>query len=351
MCELAGVSRASFYRSWEQCEPSAAETALRDQIQRLAVMHRHYGYRRITVLLQRAGLAVGTKTVRRVMRQDNLLAIRRRKFVVTTDSNHTFEVFPNLAQHLELTDINQLWVADLTYVRLEAEFVYLALVLDAYSRRIIGWAADRAMDTHLTLAALDKALANRQPQPGLVHHSDRGTQYASAEYVDRLEKYGIVLSMSRPGRPWENGRCESFIKTLKHEQLDGRTYRTLEELQTHIAEFIERVYNPERLHSALAYQSPVTFEQQRAREKETSHWLPARMSFLRHREIFSDAQNTEPPGKGLASPEAATHRNEFPAEYSLASCSPAEPASASSAELVLPQEPPLAKKVPASGNC
>ena len=351
MCELAGVSRASFYRSWEQGEPSAAETALRDQIQRLAVMHRHYGYRRIAVLLQREGLAVGTKTVRRVMRKDNLLAIRRRKFVITTDSDHTFEVFPNLAQHLELTDVNQLWVADLTFVRLESEFVYLAVVLDAYSRRVIGWTADRAMGTHLTLAALDQALANRRPQPGLVHHSDRGTQNASAEYVDRLEKCGVVLSMSRPGRPWENGRCESFIKTLKHEQLDGRTYRTLEELQTHIAEFIERVYNPERLHSALAYQSPVAFEQQQAREKETGHWLPAKMSFLRHREIYSDAQNTEPPASVSASPEAATHRNEFPVEYSLASCSPAEPASASSAELVLPQEPPLAKKLPTSGNC
>ena len=201
LCELAGVSRASFYRSWEQCEPSVAETELRDHVQRLAVMHRYYGYRRITVLLQREGWAVGTKTVRRVMRKDNLLAIRRRKFVVTTDSNHTFEVFPNLAQHLELTDLNQLCVADLTYVRLEAEFVYLALVLDAYSRRVIGWAADRAMDTHLTMAALDQALARRRPQPGLVHHSDRGSQYASAEYVDRLEKFGVVLSMSRPGRP------------------------------------------------------------------------------------------------------------------------------------------------------
>jgi len=331
--------------------PSVAETALRDQIQRLAVLHRHYGYRRITVLLQREGLAVGAKTVRRLMRKDNLLAIRRRKFVVTTDSHHTFAVFPNLAQHLELTDINQLWVADLTYVRLEAEFVYLALVLDAYSRRVIGWAADRAMDTHLALAALGQALASRRPQPGLVHHSDRGTQYASAEYVDHLEKHGVVLSMSRPGRPWENGRCESFIKTLKQEQLDGRTYRTLEELRTNIAEFIEHVYNRERLHSALAYQSPVAFEQQQAREKETSHWLPAKMSFARHREIFSDAQETEPLAHMLVSPEAPAHRNEFPAEYSLAGCSPAEPASASSAEPVVPQESPLVKEDPASGNC
>jgi hypothetical protein len=186
----------------------------------------------------------------------------------------------------------------------------------------IGWAADRAMDTNLVLEALEKAIAGRHPQPGLVHHSDRGSQYACAEYVDRLEKCGAVLSMSRPGRPWENGRCESFIKTLKQEQLDGRSYHTLEELRQHIEEFIERVYNAVRLHSALAYQSPIGFEQQRAREKELSNWLPAKMSFLRHREIYSDGQTTEPPGNA-GSPEA--HRNEFPAGYSLAGCSPGEP--------------------------
>lgn len=276
LCELAGVSRAGFYRDWEEGEPSAAETELRDKVQRLAVAHRYYGYRRITVLLKREGFAVGAKRVRRIMRQDNLLAIRRRKFVVTTDSEHTFEIFPNLAQHLELTDINQLWAADLTYVRLEIEFAYLALVLDAYSRRVIGWAANRAIDTRLVLEALEKAIISRRPKPGLVHHSDRGSQYASAEYVDRLERCGAVLSMSRPGRPWGNGRCESFIKTLKQEQLDGRSYHSLEELRQRIEEFI--------------YQSPIAFERQQAREKEAINWLPTKMSFLRHREISSDAQ-------------------------------------------------------------
>jgi putative transposase len=288
MCELAGVSRASFYRHWEQQEPTEAEMALRDAVQRAALAHRHYGYRRIVVLIEREGFLVGAKKVRRLMRQDNLLAIRRRKFVVTTDSDHNFQVHPNLAQHLQLTALNQLWVADLTYVRLEREFVYLALVLDAYSRRVIGWALDRTMDSSLTLAALEKAIASRHPQPGMVHHSDRGSQYANAEYVDRLESCGAVLSMSRPGRPWENGRCESFIKTLKQEQLDARSYRSLEELSGHVEGFIERVYNPVRLHSALAYQSPVAFERQQECERAVSEWMPAKMSFLRHREIYSD---------------------------------------------------------------
>lgn len=289
MCELAGVSRASFYRHWQKQEPAAAETELRAAVQRLALAHRYYGYRRIAVLVQREGLAAGAKVVRRLMREDNLLAIRRRRFVVTTDSDHTFRVWPNLAQYLELTDINQLWVADFTFVRLEEEFVYLAVVLDAYSRRVIGWALDRTMTGSLTVKALERALALRRPSPGWVHHSDQGSQYACVEYVDLLEKSGAVLSMSRAGCPWENGRCESFIKTLKQEEIDARPYRTMEELAAHVEEFIERVYNSVRLHSALAYQSPVEFEQQSS-DKQRSEWLPASMSFLRHREISSDGQ-------------------------------------------------------------
>jgi len=330
MCELAGVSRASFYRNWEEQEPTVAEMALRDAVQRAALAHRHYGYRRILVLIQREGFMVGAKKVRRLMRQDNLLAIRQRKFVVTTDSDHTFQVHPNLAQHLQVTELNQLWVADLTYVRLKREFVYLALVLDAHSRRVIGWALDRTMDSGLALAALEKALAIRQPQLGLVHHSDRGSQYASAEYVDRLEAGGAVLSMSRPSRPWENGRCESFIKTPKQEELDARPYRTREQLREHLSEFIEQVYNRVRLHSALAYQSPLEFERQQATGMKQAEWMPATMSFLRHREIYSDDQTTEKPGRTESSP--ATHRNEFPAGYSWAGCSPAEPAAASPAD-------------------
>ena len=288
MCELAGVSRASFYRHWEEREPSAAETELRGAIQRLALKHRYYGYRRIAVLLQREGFAAGAKKVRRLMREDNLLAIRRRKFVATTDSDHCLRVWPNLAQYLELTDINQLWVADFTFVRLEEEFVYLAVVLDAYSRRVIGWSLGQAMNTGLVVQALKKALEERRPLPGFVHHSDQGSQYASMEYVDLLEAKGAVLSMSHAGCPWENGRCESFIKTLKHEEIDARPYRTIEELAAHVEEFIEQIYNPIRLHSALAYLSPVQFEQRQELGKNATAWLSACMSFPRHREISSD---------------------------------------------------------------
>lgn len=288
MCELAGVSRASFYRDWEEREPTAAEMALRDAMQRASATRPYYGYRRIAAHLQRQGFVVGAKKVRRLMREDNLLAIRRRRFVVTTESDHAFRVHPNLAQHLELTDINQLWVADLTYVRLEQEFVYLAVVLDAYSRRVIGWALGRKLESCLAGEALEKAIASREPKPGLVHHSDRGSQYACGDYIHRLESCGAVLSMSRPGRPWENGRCESFLGTLKREELDARPYRSLEELHDHVAEFIEQVYNPVRLHSALAYRSPIEFENQTTHGPE---WRPATLSFLRHEEIYSDGQS------------------------------------------------------------
>ncbi len=349
MCELAGVSRASFYRHWEQQERTEAEIALRDAVQRAALAHRHYGYRRIVVLIEREGFVVGAKKVRRLMRQDNLLAIRRRKFVVTTESDHHFQVHPNLAQHLQLTALNQLWVADLTYMRLEREFVYLALVLDAYSRRVIGWALGRTMDGSLTLAALEKAIASGHPRVGMVHHSDRGSQYASAEYVDRLESCGAVLSMSRPGRPWENGRCESFIKTLKQEELDARPYRTMEDLAQHLEEFIEQVYNRVRLHSALGYQSPLEFERQQQAGQNDAAWMPATMSFRRHREIYSDVQPTGNPGRSEPSP--ATHRNEFPTGYSLAGCSPAEPASASPVGPVVQQELPFVERKTTNGNC
>ncbi len=203
------------------------------------------------------------------------------------------------------------------------------------------------MGTELVLVALDQAIANRQPKPGLVHHSDQGSQYACGEYVDRLEACGAVLSMSRPGRPWENGRCESFIRTLKQEELDARQYRTLEELKAGVEQFVEQVYNRVRLHSALGYLSPVEFEQQQANGNQQTAWMPATMSFRRHQEIYSDVSPNRWPGRTKASP--ATHRNESPAGYSLAGCSPAEPASASPAELVLQQEPPLVKQNPANG--
>lgn len=289
MCEMAGVSRASFYREWEQKAPSEAEVALRDAVQRTALAHRDYGYRRITPLIQRAGFVVGGEKLRHILRTDNLLAVRRRKFVVTTDSKHRFRVHPNLAESVELTAINQLWVADITYVRLRSEFVFVAVVLDAFSRKVIGWALGRTLETQLALTALEAAIASRRPQPGLVHHSDRGTQYASNEYVQRLEACGAHLSMSRPASPWENGKCESFIKTLKREEIDARRYASFAELRQHVEEFVEQIYNKVRLHSALGYRSPEEFEQS---PKPEVKWSPAALSFLRHDEIYrSDVES------------------------------------------------------------
>lgn len=285
---MAGVSRASFYRDWEQRAPSEAEMALRDAIQRTALANRCLGYRRITPELQRAGFVVGAEKVRRILRTDNLLAVRRRKFVVTTDSDHRFRIYPNLAESMELTAINQLWVADITYIRLRWEFVFLAVVLDAFSRKGIGWELGRTLDTKLPLAALDKAIASRHPKPGLVHHSDGGTQYASNAYVQRVESCGAYLSMSRPARPWENGKCESFIKTLKREEIDARRYTSFAELQRHVEEFIRQIYNKTRLHSALGYRSPEEFERLQNPGAPAVKWSPAALSFLRHEEIYPD---------------------------------------------------------------
>jgi putative transposase len=288
MCGLVGISRASFYRQWERQAIQSLDQELRDEIQRTALAHRFYGYRRIAQVLRRQGRPVNAKKVRRLMHEDNLLAHRKRKFVATTDSDHDFRVYPNLAKNLELSDVNQLWVADITYIRLGEEFVYLAVVLDAYSRRVVGWALDRTMTSRLAVAALDRAIAARSPRPGLVHHSDRGSQYASDDYVRRLEKIGAVLSMSRPGRPWENGKCESFMRTLKREEIDARRYRNLEELEHHLEQFIETVYNRVRLHSALGYQSPMEYEQQQPKPAEGQGWKPAGLSLRRHEEIYPD---------------------------------------------------------------
>jgi transposase InsO family protein len=262
MCELARVSRASFYRSLKEQRPAEEEMEVRSAIQQIALEHRrHYGYRRICAELRRRGMQVNHKRVLRMMRRDNLLALRRRRFVVTTDSNHKFEVYLNLARRMKLTGIDQLWVADITYIRLKAEFVYLAVILDAFSRKVVGWALDRTLGNRLTISALEHAIAQRRPRPGLVHHSDRGLQYARGEYVAVLEKFGIVPSMSRPANPYDNASCESFIKTLKREEIYANKYDNLEHLRANIEEFIEEYYNRQRLHSALGYRSPEEFEQ------------------------------------------------------------------------------------------
>ena len=262
MVELGGVSRASFYRFGKD-NPSRTDSDmdLRDAIQRVALEWPSYGRPRITAELRRRGWKVNPKRVYRLMREDNLLCVRKRKFVVTTDSNHDRKVYPNLAGDMVLTGIDQLWVADITYIRLGSEFVYLAVVIDAYSRRVIGWALERTVEDDLPLAALRQALELRQPAPGVVHHSDRGSQYASGDYTGLLKAHGCQISMSHKASPWENAGCESWMKTLKSEEVYRQEYRDLAEARASIAQFIDEVYNQKRLHSALGYRPPVEFEQ------------------------------------------------------------------------------------------
>ncbi len=264
LCQLVAVSRRGFYRSLRQREPAEEETEVRSLIQQIALEHRRrYGYRRITAELRRRGVQVNRKKVARMMRDDNLLAIQPKRFVVTTNSKHKCEVHLNLASRMTLTGINQLWVADLTYIRLKGEFVYLAVILDGFSRKVVGWAVDRTMmSSHLTVAALERAVADRQPRAGVVHHSDRGLQYASPEYVAALDRHGMIASMSRPANPYDNASCESFMKTLKQEEIYASKYDDLDHLRVNVEEFIEQYYNRQRLHSALGYRSPEEFEQQ-----------------------------------------------------------------------------------------
>lgn len=261
MIELSELRRSRFYRHRLDSTPrSDPDMELRDALQRIALEMPSYGRPRITAELRRRGWRVNAKRVYRLMREDNLLCVRRRKFVVTTDSEHALPVYPNLARQMVLTDVGQLWVADITYVRLQEEFVFLAVILDAYSRRVIGWELDGTLEAKLTLAALRMALARRTVSPGLVHHSDRGVQYASHDYTDLLKSHGVQISMSRKGNPWDNAACESFLKTVKYEEVYRSEYRDWAEARASIQQFLEQVYNRKRLHSALGYVSPVEFE-------------------------------------------------------------------------------------------
>jgi putative transposase len=283
MCQLAGVSRAGFYRHLVEVEPDEEEMELRDAIQQIYLEHRrHYGYRRIRAALRQRGMLVNRKRVARLMQEDNLIAITNRKYVIpTTDSRHNFEVFLNLAARMEVTAVNQLWVADITYIRLLREFVFLAVILDAYSRMVLGRCLARSLHSELAQAALKQAIDLRRPQPGLVHHSDRGVQYASREYTDLLEAHGMIPSMSRPGNPWDNASCESFMKTLKREEVYCREYRDYDDLNQHLEAFIDQYYNRQRLHSALGYRAPVDFELAVAAAGEASALTAApRMSFF-----------------------------------------------------------------------
>jgi putative transposase len=260
LCQMTGLSRAGYYR-WRVPPGFPVEMELRDALQQIALECPSYGYRRITMELNRRGFAVNHKRVLRLMRQDNLLCLRRKAFVATTDSRHHLPVYPNLARDITPDGVNQLWRADITYIRLRTEFVYLAVVLDAYSRRVIGWALGRTLEAGLAVLALTMALRQRHPAPGLVHHSDRGVQYASYEYTDLLKRHGAQISMSRKGNPYDNAACESFMKTLKYEEVYRSEYRDLADAYAQIGEFLERVYNQQRLHSALGYVPPAEFEQ------------------------------------------------------------------------------------------
>ncbi len=260
-CEVARVSLAGFYRRYAEHEPRQADVAVRDLIHRIALENRFYGYRRVTAELARRGVVVNHKRVSRLMRADNLLAVRRRRFVLTTDSQHDYAVYTNLAARLNLTGRNQLWVADITYVRLRETFLYLAIVMDAFSRRIVGWELGETLCADLALAALGRALADRRIEPGIVHHSDRGVQYCCRAYVDRLQAHGFAISMSRAGNPYDNAKAESFMKTLKAEEVYVRQYRDQQDARASIQLFIEEVYNRKRLHSSLGYQPPTSFEE------------------------------------------------------------------------------------------
>ena len=261
LCEIAGVSRAGYYRSRLRAPSQETDMDLRSEMQKIALEWPAYGYRRVHRELIRRGWVVNHKRVLRLMRMDNLLCLRRRKFIFTTDSQHGLHTYRNLAKDMVLTDINQLWLADITYIRLEVEFVYLAVLLDAFSRSCIGWALQRSLEAALVLEALRMALKKRHPRPGLVHHSDRGVQYASKDYTDELDEHGIRISMSRRGNVFDNAMAESFIQTLKYEEVYRMEYRDLAEAKASMKQFLEKIYNRKRLHSALGYRPPWEFEQ------------------------------------------------------------------------------------------
>ncbi len=262
-CQLAGLSRATYYRRAKQPQQETiqADQPLRSALHRIAGEMTDYGYRRMTRQLKREGMLVNSKKIRRLMREEKLLCSPQKRFVVTTDSDHDGVIYPNLAKTKQVTQPDQLWQADITYVRLPNGFCYLAAVIDAYSRRCIGWAVESYLDVRLPLAALEMALQTRTVTSALMHHSDRGSQYACSDYVDRLKQAGITISMSRRGNPYDNARAESFFKTVKYAEVHINEYRTLSEARENLSHFLEVVYNAKRLHSSLGYVPPVEFEE------------------------------------------------------------------------------------------
>lgn len=261
ICETLALSRATYYRQQTKANVADPDVELRDHLQCLALEWPQYGYRRLTAELHRQGIPANHKRVLRLMGEDNLLCLRKRRFFATTDSRHSLTIYANLVPELTITAINQLWVADITYIRLPREFIYLAVILDAYSRRCIGWALAPYLETALALEALQMALQSRDIAPGLVHHSDRGVQYASQVYTDLLKEHGIRISMSRTGNPYDNAQAERFMRTLKYEEVYLFEYETMAEARARMQHFLEEVYNQKRLHSALGYVPPSEFEQ------------------------------------------------------------------------------------------
>jgi len=261
MCRTLGLSRAEYYRQQGNIQPANDEMQLRNRIQQIALLWPSDGTRRITKELRRQGEAINRKRVQRLMREGDLPCLRKKKFVKTTDSEHGLLVYPNLSAGMEPTGINQLWQADITYIRLMEEFIYLAVILDSYSRQVIGWALERYLDAGLAVQALWMALSSRTFRPCLVHDSDRGVQYASRKYTGILKEHEIEISMIRKANLYDNAKAESFMKTLKQEEVYMFEYENMMEARERISEFLEEVYNQKRLHSAIGYPPPAEFEQ------------------------------------------------------------------------------------------
>jgi len=260
LCKMLHVNRRWYYASRQPSKAQEVEATLREDIEQIVQEFAGYGYRRVTHALRRAGWSVNHKRVLRIMREESLLCRHKRRFVHTTDSHHRYHVYPNLVQGMQVEAPDTVWVADLTYIRLPSAFAYLACVLDAYSRKCVGWKLSKRIDAQLALDALEDALATRDVSPGLIHHSDRGVQYASAVYVQRLQSIGAKVSMSAVGNPYDNAKAESFFKTLKSEEVYLKEYHSFAEAEANLDQFIERVYNTKRLHSSLGYVPPVEFE-------------------------------------------------------------------------------------------